>query len=201
MALRDFDSVEPPNSLARIAVRRIEVTGKMASPEPAPAVATMEGALRAIRRANGRIRVGELVVTALERGWDEVLSAGMLMTMRANLLFGWRGFSRGHDPEVVEAVALPMDAPSMFTEPCRSVTSYFGPPPAPTEVDHRLWSLLGAGRAGEVGVHPVSIFDRLACVIYVQTPGEMPAEVAAGVAELGQALCAALERLVKAGHR
>lgn len=201
--LRDFESVEAPSSLGRISVRRIEVptTGKHVQIEPKPKVNTMEGALRAMRRATGRVKVGEILVAALESGFDGVLSAGMLMTMRANLLFGWRGFSRGHDPEVVEAVALPMDVPSLFSEPCRSSTSYFGPPSPASEVDQRLWSLLGAGRPGEIGVHPVMIFERLACVIYVQTQGDMPADVAAGVAELGQALCAALERLVKAGRR
>ncbi|HUS69004.1 MAG TPA: hypothetical protein VMZ28_30920 [Kofleriaceae bacterium] len=201
--LRDFDSVEPPSSLARISVRRIEVpvTGKHSALEAPGKVSTVEGAARSIKRATGRVRVGEILVTALESGFDGVLTAGMLMTMRANLLFGWRGFVRGHDPEVVEAVALPMDAPSIFSEPCRTSTSYFGPPRSESEVDHRLWSVLGAGRPGEIGVHPVTIFSRLACVIYVQTPGEMPADVAAGVAELGQALCASLERLVKAGRR
>ena len=200
--LRDFDSVEPPSSLARISVRRIEVpaSGKHPAVEAAK-VSTVEGAARAIKRATGRVRVGELLVTALENGFDHVLTAGMLMTMRANLLFGWRGFVRGHDPEVVEAVALPMDVRSIFSEPCRTSTSYFGPPTSESEVDHRLWSVLHAGRPGEIGVHPVTIFDRLACVIYVHTPGEMPADVAAGVAELGQALCASLERLVKAGRR
>jgi hypothetical protein len=185
--LRDFDSVEPPSSLARISVRRIEVpaSGKHSAVEAPGKVSTVEGAARSIKRATGRVRVGEILVTAL----------------RANLLFGWRGFVRGHDPEVVEAVALPMDVPSIFSEPCRTSTSYFGPPRSESEVDHRLWSVLGAGRPAEIGVHPVTIFSRLACVIYVQTPGEMPADVAAGVAELGQALCASLERLVKAGRR
>ena len=201
--LRDFDSVEPPSSLARISVRRIEVpaTAGQRVVETPPKIHTVEGAARAIKRATGRVRVGELLVAALESGFDGVLSAGMLMTMRANLLFGWRGFVRGHDPEVVEAVALPMDVPSIFSAPCRTSTSYFGPPESESEVDQRLWSVLGAGRPGEIGVHPVTIFDRLACVIYVQTPGEMPAEVVGGVAELGQSLCAALERLVKAGRR
>jgi hypothetical protein len=201
--LRDFDSVEAPSSLARISVRRIEVptTGKQTALEGAKKIDTVEGAARAIKRATGRVRVGELLVSALESGFDGVLSAGMLMTMRANLLFGWRGFARGQDPEVVEAVALPMDVPSIFSAPCRGSISYFGPPTSQSEVDERLWSVLGTGRPEEIGVHPVTIFGRLACVIYVQTPGEMPPDVAAGVAELGQSLCGALERLVKAGRR
>jgi hypothetical protein len=200
--LRDFDSVEAPSSLARISVRRIEApTGKKPAVEAQPKMDTVDGAVRAMKRATGRVRVGELLVAALETGFDGVLSAGMLMTMRTNLLFGWRGFARDQDPEVVEAVALPMEVPSLFSEPCRTSSSYFGPPLGESEVDQRLWSVLGAGHPGEIGVHPVMIFGRLACLIYVQTRGEMPADVAAGVAELGQALCAALERLVKAGRR
>ena len=200
--LSDPDIIETPSSLARIAVRRIQVATSSVEVEPEPDLARMEGALRAIRRSTSRTRVGAVLVSALEQGFGGALSAGMILTIRSGLLLGWRGFARGREPQVVEAVAVPRDAASVFAGPCAEGLSYFGPPAGGgSAVDRRLWAMLGDAPPAEVGVHPVTVFGKMACVIYVQTPGEMPPATAAGVAELGQALCAALERLVKADQR
>ena len=194
-------------SLGRIAVRRIQVAPTASAVvEPEPEVAQLDGALRAIRRASGRARVGSLVVSALEQGFGGALSAGMILTIRAGLLLGWRGFVRGRPSgpsmrQSIEAVAVPLGVPSLFAEPCRCAVSYFGGPSAGNEVDQRLWTLLGTAAPGEIGVHPVHVFGQLSCVLYVQTEGELPPAVAGGVAELGQSLCAALERLVRADER
>jgi hypothetical protein len=200
--LSDAEEIEPPSSLARIAIRKLQVPHTTnIDVEPEPDLANMDGALRAIRRTTGRSRVGAILVAALEQGFDRALSAGMILTVRGQLLLGWRGFARARDRAVIEAVALPLSAPSLFAQPCRTGLSVFGIPPPPSDVDHRLWSLLDDNPPAEIGVHPVSVFGQLACVLYVQTPGEMPPATAAGVAELGQALCAALERLVRADQR
>lgn len=206
--LSDADTEEAASSLGRIAVRRIQVAPTASAViEPEPEIADLDAALRAIRRATGRARVGSVVVSALEQGFGQALAAGMVMTIRSGLLLGWRGFVRDRPAgaatrQSIEAVAVPLGVPSLFHEPCRSASSYFGPPPAGgNEVDHRLWTLLGTSVPGEVGVHPVHVFGQLACVLYVQTAGELPAAVAGGIAELGQALCAALERLVRADER
>jgi len=206
--LSDADTGDSVSSLGRIAVRRIQVAPTASAvSEPEPEIASLDGALRAIRRASGRARVGSVVVSALELGFEQALSAGMVMTIRSGLLLGWRGFVRGRPSspvtrQSIEAVAVPLGAPSLFHQPCRSACSYFGPPPAGgSEVDHRLWTLLGTEAPGEIGVHPVQVFGQLACVLYVQTAGELPAAAAGGIAELGQALCAALERLVRADER
>jgi hypothetical protein len=206
--LSDVDGGDEMSSLGRIAVRRIQVAPTASAVvEPEPDVANLDGALRAIRRASGRARVGSVVVSAFEQGFDQALSAGMVLTIRSGLLLGWRGFVRGraHGPQTrqsIEAIAVPLGVPSLFHDSCRRATSYFGVPPAGgNEVDHRLWALLGTAVPGEIGVHPVQVFGQLACVLYVQTPGELPAAAAGGIAELGQALCAALERLVRADER
>lgn len=203
--LSDEDVVEPAEqdvSLGRIEVRRIQVpiTGEA---EQLPAdLGNLDAALRAIRRARDRTRVGNLVVAALEQCWDGALTAGMILTRRNNLLLGWKGFARGQETDVVEAVAVPLEVPSVFVEPCRSGLSFFGGPPGGgSEIDRRLWRLLSAGPAGEIGVHPVAVFGRLSCVLYVQSREVMPAAAATGVAELGQAMCAALERQVRADER
>jgi len=206
--LSDADSGDAMSSLGRIAVRRIQVAPTASAVvEPEPEIANLDGALRAIRRASGRARVGSVVVSALEQGFQQALSAGMVMTIRSGLLLGWRGFVRGRPAssatrQSIEAVAVPLGVPSLFHEPCRTATSYFGPPPGGgNDVDHRLWTLLDTPPPGEIGVHPVQVFGKLACVLYVQTAADLPAAAAGGIAELGQALCASLERLVRADER
>jgi len=206
--LSDADTGEVVSSLGRIAVRRIQVAPTASAVvEPEPEIANLDGALRAIRGASGRARVGSVVVSALEQGFQQTLSAGMVMTIRSGLLLGWRGFVRGRRSSAatrqsIEAVAVPLGVPSLFHEPCRTATSYFGPPPGGgNDIDHRLWALLDSPPPGEIGVHPVQVFGQLACVLYVQTAADLPAAVAGGIAELGQALCAALERLVRADER
>ena len=210
--VRTLSDAEPPgdamSSLGRIAVRRIQVAPTASAViEPEPDLANLDGALRAIRRAPGRRRVGSLVVSALEQGFGGALSAGMVLTIRSGLLLGWRGFVRGRPHgdatrQSIEAIAVPLAVPSLFHQPCRSALSYFGTPTdGGSEIDHRLWTLLGTPVPDEIGVHPVHVFGNLACVLYVQTEGELPAAAAGGIAELGQALCAALERLVRADER
>ncbi|HEY8141824.1 MAG TPA: hypothetical protein VIG06_04105 [Kofleriaceae bacterium] len=196
------------SSLGRIAVRRIQVAPTASAVvEPEPEIANLDGALRAIRRATGRARVGSVVVSALEQGFGGALSAGMILTIRSGLLLGWRGFVRARPQgsgtrQSIEAVAVPLNLPSLFAEPCRCAVSYFGvPPDGGSEIDQRLWTLLGTPVPGEIGVHPVHVFGKLACVLYVQTEGDLPAAAAGGIAELGQALCASLERLVRADER
>jgi hypothetical protein len=195
----DGEPLEPTSSLARIEVRRVERsrTGEI---ETMSDLTSLGEALVAVKRATGRERVGELLIGALEQGFDGLFSAGMLLTVRAGLLFGWRGFARGRESAAMErvgAVAVPLLAESMFGGPCRIGRPYFGPPPGGgTETDRRLWRFLGAGVPVSVGVHPVQVFGEMATVLYVQSARRIPASAPAGVAELARSLCSALERLV-----
>ncbi len=163
-------------------------------------LAVLGDALVAVKRAAGRQRVGELLIGALEQGFDGLFSAGLILTVRAGLLFGWRGFARGRDSTAMErvgAVAVPLLAESMFGAPCRMGRPYFGPPPGGgSETDRRLWRFLGTGVPAAVGVHPVQVFGELATVVYVQAPRAIPASAPPGVAELAWSMCTALERLV-----
>lgn len=191
---------EPPSSLARIEVKRVE-RSRTGEVETLSDLALLGESLVAIKRASGRTRVGELLIGALEQGFDRLFSAGLLLTLRSGLLLGWRGFARGRDQAAMEAVtgaAVPLHVPSVFGGPAQSGRSFVGPPAGGgSEVDHKLWRLLGAGDPVEVCVHPVAIFGQLATFIYVQAGRRIPPSAAAGVAELGSALCTALERLVQ----
>ena len=195
----DTERLEPESSLARIEVRRVERT-RTGEIETLSDLALLGDALVAVKRASGRSRVGELLVGALEEGFDGLFTAGMILTVRSGLLLGWKGFSRARETSAMEAVsgiAVPLHARSVFAEPCRTGRAFHGAPPGGgSEVDRRLWRFLGAGTPAEVGVHPLSVFGELATVLYVHAPRPIPPSTPPAVAELGNSLCAALERLV-----
>lgn len=200
----DVTAETPPTSLARIEVRRVERT-RTGEIETLTDLALLGESLVAIKRASGRTRVGELLVGALEHGFDQVFTAGLLLTVRAGLLLGWRGFARGRDTsamEGVDSVAVPLHVPSVFGDPCRTGQPYVGPPQGGgSEVDHKLWRFLGTSAPAAVGVLPVAVFGQLAMVLYVQAARNIPSSATAGVAELGTALVSALERQVQADER
>ncbi len=195
----DAEPQEPTTSLARIEVRRVERsrTGEI---ETMADLTSLGDALVAVKRAAGRERVGELLIGALEQGFDGLFSAAMILTVRAGLLFGWRGFARGRDSTAMErvgAVAVPLLAESMFGEPCRMGRPYFGKPPGGgSETDRRLWRFLGTGVPSAVGVHPVQVFGEMATVLYVQASRPIPASAPPAVAELARSMCSAFERMV-----
>jgi len=193
-------SAEPPSSLARIEVRRVERT-RTGEIETLTDLALLGESLVAIKRASGRTRVGELMVGALEQGFERVFTAGMLLTLRSGLLLGWRGFARGRAAGAMEAVttiAVPLSAPSVFAAPCQTGAGFFGAPTGGgSEVDQKLWRFLGAGEPAEVGVLPVAVFGQLAAVLYVQAQKPLPTWAPAGVSELGLTMATALERLVQ----
>ncbi|HWM85942.1 MAG TPA: hypothetical protein VNO33_08885 [Kofleriaceae bacterium] len=189
-----------PTSLARIEVRRVERT-RTGEIETLADLTLLGDALVAVKRAAGRNRVAELLVGALEQGFDRLFTAALVLTVRSGLLFGWKGFARGRDSSAMEALgdaAVPLHSPSVFAEPCRTSRPFYGPPPGGgSDVDRRLWRLLGAGVPTHVGVHPLAVFGQLATVLYVQAPRPIPPNATAGVSELGSSMCAALERLVQ----
>jgi hypothetical protein len=202
--LTEMEAVQPEEpqatSLARIEVRRVERT-RTGEIETLTDLALLGDSLVAIKRASGRTRVGELLVGALEQGFERAFTGGLLFTLRSGLLFGWRGFARGRPAgsmEAVTAVAIPLSAPSILSGPCQGGAAYFGAAPAGgTETDRKLWRFLGAGDPASVGVLPIAVFGQLAAVLYVQADGKLPSWAAPGVTELGMAMASSLERLVQ----
>jgi hypothetical protein len=196
------EEIVPPESLARIAVERIAVPVPVVEEAGSSEVHSFPAALKAIRRATGRDRVADLMVKALERGFDGAIDAAMILVVRNFVALGWKGFCRRASGEVIEAVAVPLDEPSALAGPFHR-GPYCGPPQPPSDLDGRLWALLGGGTPASVAVVPVEIADQVTCLLYAQS---LEADALSGVgghrvSELAQALSSAFERLLRAAER
>ncbi len=197
----ETESLAAPTQLARIAVRRVAVFTAGALSEKSPAnLATIEGGMRAIRRATGRDRVGDHVIGTLENAFDRIIRAGVIFAARDDVLIGWKGFVRDGNADAVESMAFEVGADSMFQEPFETAVPFFGP--ATTRpLDRLIWRALSVDEPGEVAVVPVVLRQQVVCLIYADTHRSMDAATVGGLAEIGQGLAAAFDRLVRAAER
>ena len=192
--LSKSDTIEPPTQLARIAVRQVIVNA------PRPRLDTVSGGVEAVYTATRRDQVGDYIAGTLEHAFDERLRCGLIFTGGSGLLLGWKGFVRDGDNSTIDSLALGLDDPSMLRQPFLDGVPYFGAPPA-HPLDRRLWEVLGLGPPAEIAVVPVVLRSDVVAVIYADAPTEMDAAEVGGLAELGQSLAAAFDRLVEAAER
>jgi len=193
-----FDAPTAPNALAKIAVRRVAV---VVGEDQPPRLETVEGGVRAIRRATGRDRVGDYVVGTLENAFNGDLRSGIVFAARASVLIGWKGFTRAEgNPAALESMALEVTAESMVREPFVHGVHYFGAPKG-LPIDALIWRAMGLGAPAEIAVVPIVLRQDVVCLLYADSDKAMDAATVGGLAELGQGLAAAFDRLVRAGER
>lgn len=197
--LSDVEPPEPPARLARIAIKRVAVgCGEL----PIEDIATFDDRLRAVRRATERDRVGDLVITSLRR--DLGVDAGVILVIREEVAIGWKGFVAGGQADAVEAVAIPLAQPSILRPCYRDATTFVGcPAEVATDIDHRLWTLLGSEAPADVTVVPVAPDGHVVCLLYahVLSPRSLDAHTLRGVRALAQSTTSAFERLIRAARR
>jgi hypothetical protein len=192
---------EPPSLLARIAVKKIPMvwTGEH---ELGDDTSTLDAAIKAMRRATGRERLGDLAVGAIANGFGHAFSAAMVLSLRREVLFGWRGFVRDADRHLIEAVALPLAEPSLLRGPVSERRLFAGPPPdGGSALDHKLWLLLRTGPPVEVAVVPLELRGKVIGALYAHSEGPIPPDAVGGLAEIGQALVAGFDRLLRGLER
>ena len=197
--LSETEEITDPSALARIAVKRIAIplSGEIEVPIDLNDPETM---MRAVRQANSRSRMSDLVSYQLEYGFDEVFSAAMLLVVREDILIGWKGFVRNAPDKAIDALAIPLNIPSMLQRPVMSNDSFFGFPEAPASIDQRLWHYLGPPPR-EIAILPIEVDGRLTCMLYVQSNGPIPAEHAGTLGELARSVSACLTRLIRNAGR
>jgi hypothetical protein len=187
--------------LARIPIRRASNV-LLAEEDPHRDLGNIDDAVRAIKRATGRDKVGDLVVEALRRGFGEELEVGMVLVLREGMAVGWKGFVRGGLDGLVELVAIPLGMPSAIAKAVHLGSDYAGPPMDDAPIETRLWKVLEVLRPAQLAAVPVPLFGELVCVLYghVRRDGAI-SDAASGMRQLADAVSSAFERLTRAAQR
>lgn len=187
--------------LARIAVRQVQTEPMLVAVEardrPRPSNATE--LLRAVRRAESRDQVAELVVNGLADLGE--LEAVAILVVRPPMALGWRGFCPAGE-SVIDSLAVPLDQASCLAAIHTAATASCGSidPTQATVIDERMWAVLGTPPPVEVMVAPIMLGGQVLCLLYGHA--SRPLEAAR---ELGPALAAsagiAFGRLLRAAQR
>jgi len=202
--------------LGKIAIRKAAV----GSTPRIVAGATLGEATRAIRRSTDRDRVADLVIDALER-FAPTCEAAIMLVVRGATAIGWRGFQRGGNP--LGEIAVPMEDGGLVPRTIEQNTTLRKPRAELDPIDQLLLASLGrsigearsrgvgpptalparrgnspVGSTGELAIVPISIADKVICVIAMATADHAPLASAEAVAE---AAGAAFARLIRDASR
>jgi hypothetical protein len=187
---------EPTEALGRISLAKREVLAAVDATDTSPT--DLRQALRAIRRAHDRNRVGDLVVETLMKHGDPVLNVGGILVIRNGVAMGWKGERRGMTI-AFDAIAIPLSEPSMFSR-CSEIAGKFALDRFETSVlDQRLIALFLDDPSYAV-IAPALIAEQVVAFIYGHGSGDIDRafDVATQVAESAQI---AFNRLLRAAQR
>ncbi|HWN69280.1 MAG TPA: hypothetical protein VNM90_16685 [Haliangium sp.] len=212
LAYAENDSSRSTNPIATRALGRIPLRRRATSSPIEPgtvstfvAAQILEDVLRAIRRATGRERIGDLTIGALRDHFEQVFDMAALLTPRDGFAVGWKGFIRQGRDESVESLALPLRAGSMVADAHASRRPYVGAPPAGgSQIDQRMWRLLDVEPPSLVAVAPLLVDTEVGCIIYAHThvaPEQAADVIGDQFTALAGATAASLERLARDSER
>jgi type II secretion system (T2SS) protein E len=163
--IADADADSAPQSLGRIAIKRIAtspgVPASTVMPVLQPSPATLGETTRAIRRSTDRDTVAELVLAAIDR-YLPACEAALLMVVRGEVAIGWRGFSRAG--ATLPEIAVPLAEAGLVPWVVQRGLTVRLPATELRPIDQLL--LVSLGRAdGELAVVPMMILGQVMCVI------------------------------------
>ena len=156
----------------------------------------LQQALRAIAAAAQRDEAAAALVEYLA----QVFSCGILLLIRDQLALGWRGHATSVDPATIEALLLPLSAPSVFASVYETGKPFRGALPASGEVLHdRFYMLLRCAPPREILVVPVLLGHRVVQLVYAHGgPGqELHDDAEHDLLELTTAVAAAYRRVIR----
>ncbi len=122
------------------------------------------------------------------------------MLIKNGLILGWKGQASGADPNVIGALVLPLEAPSVFRTVHDDRHTHLGPPPLEGEVLHeRFWMMLRCVPPERVLAVPVILGKRVVQVIYThdETGHGLPDSAERDVTQLATALASAYVRSMR----
>jgi len=188
-------------ALARIAVRQVaseSAIRPIMDFQPTRPTSVDELA-RAVRRAETRDRVGDLIVDALSELPGAPLDAAAIFVVRQPLAIGWKGFC-DDGRAVIESLAVPLDQPGLLARSYSEQETLVVEPRSPTVIDERMWTLLGGLPPRYVLVAPICVGDHVVCLLYAQSSSGLGQAEALGIT-LAEAASVAFGRLLRAAQR
>jgi hypothetical protein len=154
---------------------------------------------RAVRRAETRDRVGDLIIDALAELPGAPLDAAAIFVVRPPLAVGWKGFC-DDGRAVIDSLAVPLDQPGILARSYCEKETLVLEPRAATVIDERMWSLFGGLSPRYVLVAPICVGDHVVCLLYAQSSAGLGQAEALAIT-LAEAASTAFGRLLRAAQR
>ena len=144
----------------------------------------------------------EQIGRVLEDWLRSTFGCGLVLVVKGDMAIGWKGFFRDAE-DLIEAVAVPLGKPSMFSLAHDSRAIVTGPPPEEgSKLNGLLWKLLRCSPPSEVLVCPVVLGNRI--VNLYAHPEDGSALSATVVDEAPRAaadVAAAYARIIRRDHK
>jgi len=153
-------------------------------------------AVDAIAVARYRDQVADAITNYLRSS----CGVGLVLIVQHEVAMGWKGFGPGISDEEIEALAIPLAAPSVFQTAYRQQEAYRGPPShESTALDLQLFERLRVAPPQEVIVAPVLIRDRVVNLIFGQAEdgGPLADRMSIGLGTLTRSAAAAYVRMIQ----
>jgi len=153
-------------------------------------------AVDAIAVARNRDQVADAITNYLRSS----CGVGLVLIVQHEVAMGWKGFGPGISDEEIEALAIPLAAPSVFQTAYQQQEAYRGPPShESTALDLQLFERLRVAPPQEVIVAPVLIRDRVVNLIFGQAEdgGPLADRMSIGLGTLTRSAAAAYVRMIQ----
>lgn len=137
-------------------------SGRISVPA-APALVSLDSTRAQIGRVTQRDAIADAAVAYLAGRW----SGAVVLVVRDGLALGHRGFGGALTPASVESLVVPLNQPSVLRTAHDRRAPYVGPPMETSVVQDRFLRAIGCAPGGEVVVMPVSLRERVVCMIVV----------------------------------
>lgn len=189
--VRTIADAPPTDSERQALIGRIEIRKVAVGPAPRiMAGATLDEATRAIRRSTSRDRVADLVIDALDR-FAPACEAAIMLVVRGAIAIGWKGFQRGGS--VLGELAVPLEDGGLVPRAIQRNVILRKPCAELDAIDRLLLASLGQ-HAGDLGIVPIAIGDKVMCVIAIAIAAHAPIASAEPIAAAAGAAFARLMR-------
>ena len=171
-----------------------------ASPAASPRLATGPGEIAALEaQLQGAESRDEIIDLGLRLGMAFAPSVALFI-VRSQIVTGYRALTLGVASRL-DTILLPVDTPSIFTQPAVTNHAFRGRPPH-DGMEGRILEAIGRRDAQEVLVQPVAIQGRVVNLLYADNGADALADtLVAALRTLADTMGAAYERLILEAKR